>query len=151
MPLLDIIPQDDWGQYYQGAVGHWRYEWNFNLIHTNPGGVLAHSSPEPFLSPGTSGGILAMRKDWFQKLGLFDTGMHEGTHGSDEGVHPIPYEQVWAPPAVAGLALSAGGGGEVGGGVLPHGSSPPLDGIYTAAGLRARTDRGRGAVAPVNG
>merc|ERR1719161_2891764 len=32
---------------------------------------------KPYYSPGTSGGIFAMRRDWFLKLGLFDTGMYE--------------------------------------------------------------------------
>jgi polypeptide N-acetylgalactosaminyltransferase len=75
-PSLDHIPQDDWTGYYPVDKGHWRYEWNFNLIYTNPGKV--HNDVfEPYASPGTSGGIFAMRKDWFEELGLFDTGMHQ--------------------------------------------------------------------------
>eukprot|EP00408_Alexandrium_pacificum_P046024 CAMPEP_0171266612 /NCGR_PEP_ID=MMETSP0790-20130122/58730_1 /TAXON_ID=2925 /ORGANISM="Alexandrium catenella, Strain OF101" /LENGTH=211 /DNA_ID=CAMNT_0011735317 /DNA_START=24 /DNA_END=659 /DNA_ORIENTATION=+ len=57
-------------------IGHWRFEWNLNLVYTNPGYVIGHTS-EPFPSPGTSGGIFAMRKDWFQQLDLWDPGMLE--------------------------------------------------------------------------
>merc|ERR1719446_459047 len=47
-----------------------------NLISTNPGHSL-RESPEPYITPGTSGGIFAMRKDWFLCLGLFDVYMLE--------------------------------------------------------------------------
>lgn len=77
MPSLDMIHQENWNSYFPQTPGHWRYEWNFNLIYTNPGGVIKTGSPEPYPSPGTSGGIFAMRKDWFEKLGLFDIGMKE--------------------------------------------------------------------------
>lgn len=76
MPSLDIIPVHNFHQYYSGTSAHWRFEWNLNLVNTNPGGVRGDSS-EPRPSPGTSGGIFAMRKDWFHHLGLFDTGMLE--------------------------------------------------------------------------
>lgn len=74
MPKLDIIPQDDWFGLQIGSPGHWRYEWNFNLVYTNPTNAL-RDKPEPYASPGTSGGIFAMRRDWFQELELFDEGM----------------------------------------------------------------------------
>lgn len=76
MPALDIIPADSWGTYHKGTSGHWRYEWNFNLVYTNPGGAIEETA-EPHMSPGTSGGIFAMRKDWFQDLHLFDPGMEQ--------------------------------------------------------------------------
>lgn len=76
MPTLDMIPQTDWHSYSPLPPGHWRYEWNFNLIYTNPEG-LVQSRTEPYTSPGTSGGIFAMRRDWFEQLGLFDPGMRE--------------------------------------------------------------------------
>jgi len=74
MPALDMIPPSNWYQYMRAVPGHWRYEWNFNLIMTNPGGFIDDSA-QVYPSPGTSGGIFAMRKDWFEHLGLFDEGM----------------------------------------------------------------------------
>lgn len=34
MPVLDQIPQENWHKYYPMSPGHWRYEWNFNLVYT---------------------------------------------------------------------------------------------------------------------
>jgi len=76
MPQLDIIPAKEWYRYKKGEPGYWRYEWNFNVIYSNPGHVK-EMDYLPFPSPGTSGGIFAMRKDWFQDLDLFDPGLEE--------------------------------------------------------------------------
>lgn len=78
MPVLDAIPMTDWNSYHSMPMGHWRFEWNMNLVYTNPGepnGFYKMSQTEPFESPATSGGIFAMRKDWFEELRLFDEGM----------------------------------------------------------------------------
>lgn len=77
MPVLDEIPATDWNQYRPGLPAYWRYEWNMNLIDTNPAGVLHGNLVNPFTSPGTSGGIFVMRRDWFNDLEFFDTGMLE--------------------------------------------------------------------------
>eukprot|EP00928_Gymnodinium_smaydae_P089952 TRINITY_DN73821_c0_g1_i1.p1 TRINITY_DN73821_c0_g1~~TRINITY_DN73821_c0_g1_i1.p1 ORF type:complete len:460 (+),score=55.53 TRINITY_DN73821_c0_g1_i1:47-1426(+) len=78
MPVLDIIPQTNWYQYHKGSSAmHWRFEWNMNLVFSNPGGVLSDQQSEPYTSPGTSGGIFVMRREWFNELGFFDTGMLE--------------------------------------------------------------------------
>jgi len=77
MPALDHIPQDNWEMYSRMPPGHWRFEWNLNLVYTNPGNVIGPDWREPYPSPGTSGGIFAIRKDWFEELDLFDPGMLE--------------------------------------------------------------------------
>jgi len=55
--------------------GHWRFEWNMNLVFSNPGEFHKMGQKEPYDSPATSGGIFAMRRDWFNELRLFDEGM----------------------------------------------------------------------------
>jgi polypeptide N-acetylgalactosaminyltransferase len=78
MPVLDFIDPHNWNAYYPGGAGiHWRFEWNMNLINSNPGGILKHDNHKPYISPGTSGGIFVMRKAWFHELGFFDEGMLE--------------------------------------------------------------------------
>jgi len=74
MPVLDAIPQDDFNSYLPSSHGHWRFEWNLNLIYTNPA-EEAHVTSEPWPSPATSGGIFAIAKDWWNKLGFYDSGM----------------------------------------------------------------------------
>lgn len=77
-PALDAIPQDDFESYYPGANGHWRFEWNLNLIfsvpdrHTHKG-----ESEKPFSTPATSGGIFAIRKDWWNALEFYDPDLRE--------------------------------------------------------------------------
>jgi len=78
-PTLDVIPQDDFGKYYKGARGHWRFEWNMNLIFTVPPDPqelnMMESRPSP--SPATSGGIFAIHREWWNKLGFYDEEMLE--------------------------------------------------------------------------
>jgi len=73
MPALDLISQDDFARYQSGATGQWRFEWNFNLVYVNPG--QEQGGKEAFLSPATSGGIFAIRKDWWEAMELYDEGM----------------------------------------------------------------------------
>jgi len=77
MPALDMIPEANFYEYHKTPPGYWRYEWNFNLINRNPGGGVIQDTSEPYMSPGTSGGIFAIRKDWFDHLGFFDEGMQQ--------------------------------------------------------------------------
>eukprot|EP00929_Paragymnodinium_shiwhaense_P025480 TRINITY_DN15401_c0_g1_i1.p1 TRINITY_DN15401_c0_g1~~TRINITY_DN15401_c0_g1_i1.p1 ORF type:complete len:432 (+),score=72.43 TRINITY_DN15401_c0_g1_i1:54-1349(+) len=74
MPALDPMPQDDFSAYEYGAPGHWRFEWNLNLIYTNPAEWVSWGA-DPIFTPATSGGIFAIRKDWWNKLELYDVGM----------------------------------------------------------------------------
>lgn len=77
MPALDVIPQENWRTYTKTMPIAWRYEWNLNLVTTTLGGTIQRDSPNPYISPGTSGGIFAMKKEWFLYLGLFDVGLLE--------------------------------------------------------------------------
>jgi polypeptide N-acetylgalactosaminyltransferase len=74
MPTIDAIPQDDFKAYLASGYGQWRFEWNLNLIYNNPAQKLEVPS-EPWPSPATSGGIFAIGKDWWNKLGFYDNGM----------------------------------------------------------------------------
>jgi polypeptide N-acetylgalactosaminyltransferase len=73
-PALDAIPPDNWSFYYSSHHGHWRFEWNLNLIFSNPSNKYPHVAT-PLPSPATSGGIFAIRKDWWNKLRFYDDGM----------------------------------------------------------------------------
>jgi len=70
MPALDALGDDL--SYHTANHGHWRFEWNLNLVYTNPLGIQKGTASEAYLSPGTSGGIYAIRKDWWDHLEFFD-------------------------------------------------------------------------------
>eukprot|EP00913_Durusdinium_trenchii_P020535 g19288.t1 len=53
---------------------YWRFEWNLNLIAYNPWRQEPTTS-EPYPSPATSGGIYAIRKEWWDHLEFFDPKM----------------------------------------------------------------------------
>ncbi|CAK0789040.1 unnamed protein product, partial [Prorocentrum cordatum] len=76
-PTLDVIPMDDFDRYLEGGRGHWRFEWNLNLIYTTPPepSELGLKDDDPVPSPATSGGIFAIRRDWWNRLGLYDPEM----------------------------------------------------------------------------
>lgn len=68
MPSLDAVGQDM--SYHIAGPGQWRFEWNLNLVYTNAGQVKDRD--QPYMSPATSGGIYAIRKDFWDSLELFD-------------------------------------------------------------------------------
>jgi len=70
---------DDFDRYLEGGRGHWRFEWNLNLIYTTPPepSELGLKDDDPVPSPATSGGIFAIRRDWWNRLGLYDPEMLE--------------------------------------------------------------------------
>lgn len=61
LPTLDYIPQEDFTSYNRAVPGRYRFEWNFNLIYTNPDGIHANHD-KPYYAPATSGGIFAIKK-----------------------------------------------------------------------------------------
>lgn len=69
MPVLDSL--DEGMRYLAATPGHWRFEWNLNILYVNPNRVEQWSN-KPYMSPATSGGIYAIRKDWWDQLDLFD-------------------------------------------------------------------------------
>jgi len=76
MPALDPIPADDFNAYFAATAGVWRFEWNLNLVYTAPSSTLQVGKPTtPWPSPATSGGIFAIRKDWWNRLSFYDHGM----------------------------------------------------------------------------
>eukprot|EP00747_Dinoflagellata_sp_TGD_P169411 gnl/TRDRNA2_/TRDRNA2_198348_c0_seq1.p1 gnl/TRDRNA2_/TRDRNA2_198348_c0~~gnl/TRDRNA2_/TRDRNA2_198348_c0_seq1.p1 ORF type:complete len:556 (-),score=86.13 gnl/TRDRNA2_/TRDRNA2_198348_c0_seq1:323-1990(-) len=108
MPALDVLRDDL--SHQSAEYGHWRFEWNLNVVYTNPLGMRGQSSSEVYPSPGTSGGIYAIRKDWWDQLEFFDPelvrwgGDHvEATHkvwrcGGRIEIHPCSRVAHWFRP-----------------------------------------------------
>lgn len=103
MPAIDAL--DEANKYLPSVFGCWRFEWNLNLVYTNPAGEGFTSAAYP--CPATSGGIYAIRKDWWDQLDFFDPelvrwgGDHvEATHkvwrcGGRIEVHPCSRVGHW--------------------------------------------------------
>ena len=51
--------EDDFNQYGTGTFGHWRFEWNLNLVYTNPydkvGSALVYAAAGMQLRQGRQG------------------------------------------------------------------------------------------------
>lgn len=74
-PSLDVIPEHDFSGYYPTQSGLWRFEWNLNLVFVIP---RDQSQNQPiYPSPATSGGIFAIRKDWWTTLRLYDPELYQ--------------------------------------------------------------------------
>lgn len=76
LPILDLLSQDDPTQYSSSMIGNYRIEWNFNLQFTQILGIKDWY-PTPFYGSASSGGILALYKERFEELRLFDLGLDE--------------------------------------------------------------------------
>eukprot|EP00434_Breviolum_minutum_P023562 symbB.v1.2.020785.t1/scaffold1766.1/size102418/4 len=70
MPSLDVLDQE-MKTYAKMQFMYWRFEWNLNLVACNPLQKDIDTSM-PYPSPATSGGIYAIRKEWWDYLEFFD-------------------------------------------------------------------------------
>lgn len=73
MPQLDVL--DDRMTYSRSTYGLWKFEWSLNIVYGNPEQIPDSSTSKPYMSPGTSGGIYAIRKDFWDQLDFFDPGL----------------------------------------------------------------------------
>mmetsp|Transcript_86399 Transcript_86399/g.135188 ORF Transcript_86399/g.135188 Transcript_86399/m.135188 type:complete len:455 (-) Transcript_86399:8-1372(-) len=87
MPALDAVGDDL--SYHRADPGHWRFEWNLNLVYTNPAQRSHDGSYQPYMSPATSGGIYAIRKEWWDTLELFDPEMVRWGGDHVEATHKV--------------------------------------------------------------
>eukprot|EP00435_Cladocopium_sp_Y103_P029738 s36_g7.t1 len=79
MPSLDVLNKEQSGRagerdmstYLRMQFLYWRFEWNLNLIADNPLRKDIDTAA-PYPSPATSGGIYAIRKEWWDHLEFFD-------------------------------------------------------------------------------
>eukprot|EP00746_Dinoflagellata_sp_MGD_P086191 gnl/MRDRNA2_/MRDRNA2_34096_c0_seq1.p1 gnl/MRDRNA2_/MRDRNA2_34096_c0~~gnl/MRDRNA2_/MRDRNA2_34096_c0_seq1.p1 ORF type:complete len:446 (+),score=59.01 gnl/MRDRNA2_/MRDRNA2_34096_c0_seq1:49-1386(+) len=84
IPVVDII-QDHYKNFskakylLRNAWGHWRFEWNFNLINTEP--VEFPKTVDPYPTPAVKG-IFAIHRELWDRLGFYDTGLIG--YGADE-------------------------------------------------------------------
>jgi len=79
VPVIDVIPGDD-KLGYKYAPSDWGgFKWNLNFHW--PGGAKnrnqSYHDPDPFAMPALSGGLLAIRRDWWDTSGMYDAGMYE--------------------------------------------------------------------------
>eukprot|EP00397_Hematodinium_sp_SG-2012_P045419 GEMP01051005.1.p1 GENE.GEMP01051005.1~~GEMP01051005.1.p1 ORF type:complete len:367 (+),score=78.73 GEMP01051005.1:80-1180(+) len=76
IPHLDQLSQDDPTIYFSSLLGSYRIEWNFNLQYSMIRGIDP-SWPSPYYATSSSGGILALYKERYKELRLFDLGLQE--------------------------------------------------------------------------
>lgn len=84
IPIVDII-QDYYKNFSKAkyltrsAWGHWRFEWNLNLINTEP--IEFPKTVDPYPSPALKG-IFAIHRELWDRLGFYDSGLIG--YGADE-------------------------------------------------------------------
>jgi len=88
MPILDVL--DEKMLYHKGSHGHWRLEWNLQIMYSNPLAVPDYeTSNKAYHSPATSGGIYAIRKDFWDQLDFFDEDLLEWGGDHIEASHKV--------------------------------------------------------------
>jgi len=79
MPTLDIIPETDFSQYKAANQHIGGFDWSltFNWMNIISERNKTYQFPEPYATPALSGGIFAMWRDYWEKMGTYDTNMTE--------------------------------------------------------------------------
>jgi len=77
-PVIDVIDTDTF--HYRSSSSQLKggFDWSlhFKWIPLSSEQKAQHSDPtEPFLSPTIAGGLFLVSRDWFQKLGMLDSGL----------------------------------------------------------------------------
>jgi len=74
MPMLDQWNTGD--KFSKSTSGYYRFEWNFNLMYARFD-LRGKDDTAAYPTPATSGGIFAIRTDWFAQLELYDTKLEQ--------------------------------------------------------------------------
>jgi len=79
MPVLDIIPEDNFNDYKVANhhIGGFDWSLTFNWMALITERNKTYQLPEPYETPALSGGIFALWRDWWDKSGTYDTNMTE--------------------------------------------------------------------------
>lgn len=88
MPVLDVL--DEKMLYHKGGHGHWSFEWNLQIKYTNPLAIADYETGnKAYMSPATSGGVYAIRKDFWDQLDFFDEDLLEWGGDHIEASHKV--------------------------------------------------------------
>lgn len=79
MPILDIIPEADFSQYRiaNHHIGGFDWSLTFNWMALIEERNKSYQYPDPYPTPALSGGIFGMWRDYWERMGTYDTNMTE--------------------------------------------------------------------------
>lgn len=79
MPTLDIIPEGDFGAYHvaQQFIGGFDWTLKFDWMGRPDARNGSYRHPDPYPTPVLSGGIFAIWREHWERVGTYDEGMNE--------------------------------------------------------------------------
>merc|ERR1712216_387339 len=79
MPVLDIIPEDNFNDYKVANhhIGGFDWSLTFNWMALIQERNRSYHLPDPYVTPALSGGIFGLWREWWEKSGTYDTNMTE--------------------------------------------------------------------------
>jgi len=79
VPVIDIIPEDDTSKYVYVPPMYGGFDWKlqFNWDGTAASRNSSWRESDPFPSPTLSGGLFAIKRDWWEQSGTYDSQMTE--------------------------------------------------------------------------
>lgn len=79
MPILDIIPETNFAEYRVANhhIGGFDWSLTFNWMALIEARNKSYHYPDPYPTPALSGGIFGMWRDYWERMGTYDTNMTE--------------------------------------------------------------------------